>query len=70
MTAPQAAIITARDETRELVKAFLPLFKIETDWIPVAKHMGLPLQGVEVVVVFLNGKINDGVVIAEIEGAS
>lgn len=68
MTAPQAGIVTARDENRQLVKVLLPLFKTETDWIRCARHVGLPSSGAEVVVVFMNGQINDGVVIAELEG--
>ena len=47
---------------------FLPLFKVETDWIRTSESSGVPDVGAEVVVVFLNGQINDGVVIAEIKG--
>ncbi|SDI48966.1 hypothetical protein [Paenibacillus naphthalenovorans] len=70
MTTPQAGVITGRNETEQLVKVFLPLFKIETDWIRTAVHVGVPLDGAEVVVVFVNGQLNDGVVIAEIGGVT
>lgn len=36
---PQAGIITSLNKSTGLAKVFLPLFKIETDWIPVASNL-------------------------------
>lgn len=36
---PQAGIITSLDRAAGLAKVFLPIFKIETDWIPVATNL-------------------------------
>lgn len=36
---PQAGIITSLDRASGLAKVFLPLFKIETSWIPVASNL-------------------------------
>ncbi len=36
---PQAGIITTLDTANSRAKVFLPLFKIETDWIPVASNL-------------------------------
>lgn len=65
---PQPGIVTSYDETNGLAKVFLPLYKLETDWIPIAKHL-IDISfttGVEVVVVFLNGNADDGVIVARL----
>jgi len=36
---PQAGIITSLNATERRAKIFLPLFKIETNWIPVASNL-------------------------------
>lgn len=111
---PQAGIITSLNVSDAKAKVFLPLYKIETSWIPVASNLlyettvkaislerdshtvyndlektsvnslasgpketsaqetieriewGTLKVGDEVVVVFLNGDLNDGRVIARI----
>lgn len=36
---PQVGIITSLDAEKALAKVFLPLYKIETGWIPVATNL-------------------------------
>lgn len=72
---PQAGIVTSLDIQNRRAKVFLPLFNIETDWIAVAKNIIYSLVNIvgevdiltvgdEVAVIFLNGDLNDGRVIA------
>lgn len=68
--APQVGVVTSRDLVLYRVKVFYPLLGIESEWIRVATlYAGqgwglsvLPHTGNEVLVVFVNGDLNDGVV--------
>lgn len=48
---PQAGVITSLDVEKARAKVFLPLFKIETSWIPVATNLlyetGVKATGLE-----------------------
>lgn len=44
LATPQAGIITSLDPVAARAKVFLPLFKIETGWIPVATNLLYEVQ--------------------------
>ena len=66
-----SGIITSIDPKNYKVKVLLSILQIETDWIRViSPYVGqgwgivaLPHVGNEALVIFLNGELNDGVVI-------
>lgn len=64
---PQFGIITALDKSENRAKVYLPLFKMETEFIKLSR---IPIVQWavkdEVLVAFANGDINDGVVIARL----
>lgn len=67
---PQVGIVTAVDATNYRAKAYIPLLDEETDFIRISSlyvGMGwglvsLPHIGQEVVVSFMNGDLNDGII--------
>lgn len=65
---PQAGIITAFKETTAEAKVYIPLFTLETEWVPVNTVLLSEINvGDEVVLNFLNGNFNNGVVVAKMK---
>ncbi|GMB00929.1 phage baseplate assembly protein V [Pelosinus sp. IPA-1] len=69
-TLPQCGVVTSVDQTRYRVKVYIPLLDIENDYIRVgSQYVGagwglyaLPHVGDEVLVIFPNGDLNNGIV--------